>query len=200
MSVNLTKGGNVNLTKIPGLTAATVALGWKARATDGAEFDLDASLFMLGANGKVRSDADFIFYGNKVSADGSIEHTGDDKVGSKDGATSADVEQIRIDLSKVPAAIERLAVVVTIYAAADRRQSFGQVSGAFMRVINDADGQEAAKYDLSEDYSTETGMVFGEIYRSAGDWKFRAVGQGYKGGLASLCQEYGISATAEKEG
>lgn len=188
-TVSLTKGGNVNLSKIAGLTDATIGLGWKTRATDGADFDLDASVFMVTAAGKVRGPADFIFYNNQKAADGSVLHSGDNLTGSDQG----DAEQVRAKLNVVPADVSRLVLAVTIHEADKRRQNFGQVTGAYMRVVNEADGQEVGRFDLTEDYSTETAMIFGEIYRNGGDWKFKAVGQGFVGGLAALCGQFGIS-------
>ncbi len=190
MAVSLKKGGNVSLSKeAPGLSAITVGLGWDPRATDGKEFDLDASAFTLKADGKVRADGDFIFYNNKTSSDGSVVHNGDNRTGEGTG----DDETIDIDLNKVPADIDKVAIAVTIDEADTRGQSFGQVGGAFIRVINKDNGSEIARYDLSEDYSTETAVIFGEIYRNAGEWKFRAVGQGYAGGLAPLARNFGVN-------
>ncbi|CAM3697165.1 TerD family protein [Deinococcus frigens] len=190
MAVSLKKGGNVSLSKeAPGLSAITVGLGWDPRATDGKEFDLDASAFTLKADGKVRADADFIFYNNKTSSDGSVVHNGDNRTGEGEG----DDETIDIDLNKVPADIDKIAVSVTIDEAETRGQSFGQVGGAFIRVLNKDGGAEIARYDLSEDYSTETAVIFGEIYRNAGEWKFRAVGQGFAGGLAPLARNFGVN-------
>ncbi len=189
MSVSLQKGGNVSLSKAaPGLTQILVGLGWDVRSTDGAAFDLDASLFMLAQTGKVRSDDDFIFYNNPRSSDGSVEHTGDNQTGIGEG----DDEAVKIDLSRVPADVQKMAVAVTIHDAEARRQNFGMVGSAFMRVVNQAGGQEIARYDLSEDASTETAMIFGEIYRHNTEWKFRAIGQGYKGGLGPLAASFGV--------
>lgn len=191
MAVSLSKGGNVSLSKeAPGLTAITVGLGWDPRATDGQAFDLDGSVFMLKADGKVRGDTDFIFYNNKTSSDGSVVHAGDNTTGQGDG----DDETVDVDLSKIPAEVDRLAVCVTIHEADARKQSFGQVSKAYIRVLNKAGGQEIARYDLSEDASTDTAMIFGEVYRSGSEWKFKAVGQGYAGGLAPLARNYGVNA------
>jgi tellurium resistance protein TerD len=190
MAISLQKGGNVNLSKeAPGLSQLTVGLGWDVRNTDGAAFDIDSSAFLLKADGKVRQDQDFIFYNNLKSTDGSVQHSGDNRTGAGDG----DDETVRIDLSKVPADVDRIAVCVTIHDADNRRQNFGQVQKAFVRCVNSATNQEIARYDLSEDGSTETAMVFGEVYRNGGDWKFRAVGQGYKGGLHALATNYGVS-------
>ncbi|OOF61429.1 TerD family protein [Rodentibacter pneumotropicus] len=189
MSVSLSKGGNVSLSKsAPGLTKLVIGLGWDARSTDGAEFDLDGSAFLLTSSGKVRSDSDFIFYNNLVAADGSIEHTGDNRTGEGDG----DDESLIVHLNKLPTAIDKIAVTVTIHDAESRKQSFGQVSNAFIRCVNGDNNQEIARFDLTEDASTETAMIFGEIYRHNGEWKFRAVGQGFAGGLAALARNYGI--------
>jgi tellurium resistance protein TerD len=190
MAVSLKKGGNVSLTKeAPGLTAIIAGLGWDTRSTDGTDFDLDASVFILGENGKVRSDSDFIFYKNAKSSDGSVEHTGDNRTGAGDG----DDEQVKIDLAAVPADAKRLVFAVTIHDGEARKQNFGQVQNAFMRVINQSGEAELARYDLSEDYSTETALIFGELYRHGDEWKFKAVGQGFAGGLAALAREHGIN-------
>lgn len=192
MSVSLSKGGNVSLSKAaPTMKNMLVGLGWDVRATDGNDFDLDASAFLLGANGKVRGDADFIFYNNLQSADGSVIHAGDNRTGEGDG----DDEALNVKLNSVPTDVEKIVFVVTIHDAQMRRQNFGQVSGAFIRLVNDDTQQEVARYDLTEDASTETAMLFGELYRHGGEWKFRAVGQGYAGGLSSVCAQYGISAS-----
>lgn len=191
MAISLQKGGNVNLSKeAPSLKKLIVGLGWDPRATDGAAFDLDGSAFLLKTDGKVRSDADFIFYNNLKSADGSIVHLGDNTTGQGDG----DDEQLTIDLGVVPADVERVVVAVTIHDAEARRQNFGQVGKAYIRVLN-ADGEkEIARFDLSEDGSTETAMIFGEVYRAGAEWKFKAVGQGFAGGLGPLARSYGINA------
>lgn len=190
MAVSLSKGGNVSLSKeAPGLTAVVVGLGWDARVTDGKDFDLDASVFITGEDGKVRSDADFVFYNNKTGADGAVEHQGDNRTGEGDG----DDEQVKIDLSKVPADVKNLVFAVTIHEADDRGQNFGQVSNAFMRVINQDGDAELARYDLSEDYSTETALVFGELYRHGDEWKFKAVGAGFAGGLNALAASHGVN-------
>ncbi len=190
MAISLQKGGNVNLSKeAPGLSQLTIGLGWDVRNTDGAAFDIDSSAFILKTDGKVRSDQDFIFYNNLKSTDGAIVHSGDNRTGEGAG----DDETVNVDLSKVPADVDRVAVCVTIHDAESRRQNFGQVQKAFVRCVNSANGQEVARYDLSEDSSTETAMVFGELYRSGTDWKFRAVGQGFQGGLAALATSYGVS-------
>jgi tellurium resistance protein TerD len=189
MAISLSKGGNVSLSKSePGLKKILIGLGWEARSTDGADFDLDASAFMLNSNHKVRADTDFIFYNNLKSVGGSVEHTGDNKTGSGDG----DDEAIKVSLESVPSDVHTVALTVTIHDADFRKQNFGQVKDAFIRIVNDETDKEIARYDLSEDYSTETAMIFGEIYRHNGDWKFRAVGQGYAGGLAAMCAQYGI--------
>jgi len=190
MSVSLSKGGNVSLSKEePNLSRILIGLGWDTRTTDGAEFDLDASAFLLAAGDRVRGDADFIFYNNLRSSDGSVEHTGDNRTGEGDG----DDEALKVDLTKVPADVQKIAVTVTIHDGEGRRQSFGMVSNAFIRVVNDATGREIARYDLSEDASSETAMIFGEVYRHNSEWKFRAVGQGYKGGLAPMARNFGVN-------
>jgi tellurium resistance protein TerD len=190
MAISLTKGGNVNLSKeAPTMTKMIVGLGWDTRATDGAAFDLDAVGFVLKADGKVRADSDFIFFNNKQNPEGSVVHGGDNRTGEGEG----DDETIIIDLAKMPADVEKVAVCVTIYDADNRRQNFGQVSRAYVRVLNDANQQEVARYDLSEDGSTETAMIFGEVYRHNGEWKFKAIGQGFKGGLGPLAASYGVN-------
>jgi tellurium resistance protein TerD len=190
MAVSLTKGGNVSLTKeAPGLSKILVGLGWDVRATDGAQFDLDSSIFLLNADGKTRSDADFIFYNNLKSADGSVEHTGDNTTGEGEG----DDEMVKVHLAGVPADVQKIAVAVTIHDAESRGQNFGMVSSAFIRVVNAEGGAEIARYDLSEDASTDAAMIFGEIYRNGEEWKFRAVGQGFAGGLGPLAKNYGIN-------
>ena len=189
MGVVLAKGGNVSLTKeAPNLTKALVGLGWDVRTTTGAGFDLDASALLVGANGKVLSDAHFVFYNNLASPDGSVTHTGDNRTGEGDG----DDEAIVLDLAAVPADVERIVFPVSIYDAPARQQSFGQVRNAFIRVVDQSDGNELARYDLSEDASTETAMIFGEIYRNGAEWKFRAVGQGYDTGLAGIATDFGV--------
>jgi tellurium resistance protein TerD len=190
MALTLQKGGNLSLSKTdPSLTKIVVGLGWDPRATDGTAFDLDASAFLLAADGKVRGEADFIFYNQLTSRDGSIEHTGDNRTGAGDG----DDEAIKVDLSQVPADIHKVAFVVTIHEAEARKQNFGQVGNSFIRVVNERTGAEVVRYDLAEDASTETAMVFAELYRSDGEWKFRAVGQGYTGGLRALANGYGLT-------
>ena len=190
MAISLQKGGNVNLSKeAPGLKKMTIGLGWDTRATDGAGFDLDGAVFLLNTAGKVRSDADFIFYNNLKSADGSIVHSGDNLTGAGEG----DDETVTIDLSSVPADIDKIVVGVTIHDAETRGQNFGMVSKAFIRCINTDGGTEIARYDLSEDGSTEAAMVFGEVYRNGTDWKFRAIGQGFQGGLGPLAKSFGVA-------
>jgi tellurium resistance protein TerD len=190
MSVSLSKGGNVSLSKeVPGLRAVLVGLGWDVRTTTGADFDLDASALILGADGKILSDSHFIFFNNLRSPDGSVEHTGDNKTGEGDG----DDEVIKVDLSTVPQDVDKIAVAVSIYDAEPRGQSFGQVRNAFIRVVNQDGGSEITRYDLSEDASTETAMIFGELYRNGAEWKFRAVGQGYSSGLRGIAQDFGVN-------
>lgn len=190
MAISLTKGGNVNLSKeAPGLTQMTIGLGWEPRATDGQDFDLDAIAFLLNDAGKVRNDQDFIFFNNLKSSDGSVEHTGDNRTGEGDG----DDEAIKVNLANVPSDVTKIAVCAIIYEGQARNQNFGQVADAFIRVVNDNGNTEIARYDLSEDSSTETAMIFGEIYRHNGEWKFRAVGQGFSGGLGPLAAFYGVA-------
>ncbi|MDR2280423.1 MAG: TerD family protein [Gordonia sp. (in: high G+C Gram-positive bacteria)] len=190
MGVSLTKGGNVSLTKeAPGLTAVSIGLGWDVRSTTGTDFDLDGSAIALNADKKAVSDQHFVFFNNLRSPDGSIEHTGDNTTGDGDG----DDEVINVDLSGVPPEIASIVFPVSIYDADARSQSFGQVRNAFIRVVNRANGSEIARYDLSEDASTETAMVFGELYRNGADWKFRAIGQGYASGLAGIARDFGVN-------
>ena len=190
MSISLSKGANISLSKeAPGLSKILVGLGWDTRSSDGQDFDLDASAFLLAAGDKVRSDSDFIFYNQLKSSDGSVEHTGDNLTGEGEG----DDEVIKVDLSRVPAEIQKVSVAVTIHEAEGRRQNFGMVTNAFIRVVNEANNGELARYDLSEDASTETAMVFGELYRHGEEWKFRAVGQGYNGGLGPLARNFGVN-------
>jgi tellurium resistance protein TerD len=189
MAVSLTKGGNVSLTKeAPGLTAVLVGLGWDARTTTGTDFDLDASAIMLKADGKVVSDSHFIFFNNKVSPEGSVEHTGDNLTGEGDG----DDESIKVNLAAVPAEVDKVVFPVSIYEAETRAQGFGQVRNAFIRIVNQTGGGEIARYDLTEDASTETAMVFGELYRNGAEWKFRAIGQGYASGLVGIATDFGV--------
>ncbi|WP_343552069.1 TerD family protein [Pantoea sp.] len=190
MAVSLVKGGNVSLTKeAPTMNVAMAGLGWDARVTDGQDFDLDASVFMVGDDGKVLSDSSFIFFNNKNSSCGSVEHQGDNRTGAGEG----DDEQVKVTLSKVPAEVKKLVFAVTIYDAEARKQNFGMVSNSFMRIFNNDNGAEIARFDLSEDASTETAMVFGELYRNGSEWKFKAVGQGFAGGLAALASQHGVS-------
>ncbi|MFD9220395.1 TerD family protein [Streptomyces sp. NBC_00322] len=190
MGVSLSKGGNVSLTKAaPNLTAVTVGLGWDARSTTGTDFDLDASALLTNAEGKVANDGNFVFFNNLKSPDGSVEHTGDNLTGEGEG----DDEQIKVNLASVPADVDKIVFPVSIYEAESRQQSFGQVRNAFIRVVNQADNNELARYDLSEDASTETAMVFGELYRNGAEWKFRAIGQGYASGLRGIAQDFGVN-------
>lgn len=190
MAVSLTKGGNVSLTKeAPSMTEAMVGLGWDMRVTDGAAFDLDASVFMVGDDGKVLSDASFIFFNNKVSACGSVTHLGDNLTGEGEG----DDEQVKIALPKVPEEVKKMVFAVTIHEAESRNQNFGMVSNSFMRIVNNDNDTEVARFDLSEDASMETAMIFGELYRHNSEWKFRAVGQGFSGGLAALAVQHGVN-------
>ncbi|MGI8335294.1 TerD family protein [Actinomadura scrupuli] len=190
MGVSLAKGGNVSLTKAaPNLTAVLVGLGWDVRTTTGTEFDLDASALLLDGAGKVLSDQHFVFFNNLRSPDGSVEHAGDNLTGAGEG----DDEVVRVSLNTVPPECERIVFPVSIYDADNRGQAFGQVRNAFIRVVDQADNSELARYDLSEDASTETAMVFGELYRNQGEWKFRAVGQGYASGLAGIAMDFGVN-------
>ncbi|TDC10941.1 TerD family protein [Streptomyces sp. 8K308] len=190
MGVTLSKGGNVSLTKeAPGLTAVVVGLGWDVRTTTGADYDLDASALLCTASGKVASDQHFVFYNNLTSPDGSVEHTGDNLTGEGEG----DDEAIKVNLAAVPAEIASIVFPVSIHDAVARGQSFGQIRNAFIRVVNQANGAEIARYDLSEDAATETAMIFGELYRHGAEWKFRAVGQGYASGLAGIATDYGVN-------
>ncbi|MBQ2803053.1 MAG: TerD family protein [Lachnospiraceae bacterium] len=190
MPINLSKGQKVDLTKgNPGLKSIMVGLGWDVNAFDsGADFDLDAAAFMLGANGKCPTDQEFIFYGNLEHNTGAVKHMGDNLTGAGDG----DDEQVFVDLTKIPANVEKIAFTVTIYDAESRRQNFGQVSNSFIRIVDDATGTELIRYDLGEDFSIETAVVVGELYRHNGEWKFNAIGSGFQGGLAALCGHYGI--------
>jgi tellurium resistance protein TerD len=190
VGVSLSKGGNVSLSKeAPGLTAVLIGLGWDARSTTGADFDLDASALLVNAAGKVPSDQHFIFYNNLKSPDGSVEHTGDNLTGEGEG----DDESLKVNLAGVPADVDKIVFPVSIHEAGARGQSFGQVRNAFIRVVNQAGGAELARYDLTEDASTETAMVFGELYRHGAEWKFRAVGQGYASGLAGIAADFGVN-------
>jgi tellurium resistance protein TerD len=190
VGVSLSKGGNVSLTKeAPGLTAVVVGLGWDVRTTTGSDFDLDASALLCSAENKVLSDQHFIFFNNLKSPDGSVEHTGDNLTGEGEG----DDEAIKVSLSTVPAEVAKIVFPVSIYDADSRQQNFGQVRNAFIRVVNQADNAEIARYDLTEDASTETAMVFGELYRSGAEWKFRAVGQGYPSDLSGIASDFGVN-------
>lgn len=189
MAISLNKGGNLSLSKTdPNLKKLLIGLGWDERLTAGQAFDIDASAFLLTSSGKVRGDHDFIFYNQLRSTDGSVEHTGDNRTGAGDG----DDEVIKVDLTRVAPDVDKIAITVTIHDAQIRNQNFGQVTNAFIRVVNEETGAEVVRFDLAEDYSVETAMVFGEVYRYNGEWKFRAVGQGYGGGLVAMCQQYGV--------
>ncbi|GAB3391882.1 TerD family protein [Azotobacter armeniacus] len=190
MALTLHKDGNLSLSKAdPSLTKILVGLGWDPRATDGTQFDLDDSAFLLNADGKVRGEQDFIFYNQLRSPEGAVEHAGD----SRDGLGDGDDEAINVDLSKVPAAVNRISLTVTIHDAEARRQSFGQVGNAFIRIVNNVTGVEVVRFDLAEDASTETAMIFGELYRHNGEWKLHAVGQGYAGVLKAMCNQFGLN-------
>ncbi|MEC0232050.1 TerD family protein [Paenibacillus alba] len=190
MAISLSKGQKVDLTKTnPGLTKVVVGLGWDTNKYDGGkDFDLDASVFCVNASGKVGSESDFIFYNNPKNANGSIVHTGDNRTGAGDG----DDEQVVIDLAAVPAETEKIAFCITIHDADARAQNFGQVSNAYVRILNDASGAELIRFDLGEDFSVETGVVVGELYRNSGEWKFSAIGSGYRDGLGGLARDYGL--------
>ena len=190
MPISLKKGQKVSLSKDnPGLSRVVVGLGWDVNAFDtGGDFDLDTAAFLLGDNGRVTRAEDFVFYGNLRHPSGAVEHLGDNLTGAGDG----DDEQIKIDLARVPENISHIAFTVTIYEADERRQNFGQVANAFIRIVDEAKGQEILRYDLGEDFSIETAAVFGELYRHNGEWKFNAIGSGYQGGLAALCANYGV--------
>jgi len=189
MSINLSKGQKVDLTKgNPSLKKILVGLGWDVNAFEGADFDLDAAAFMLGADGKCPTEKEFVFYGNLKHASESVIHMGDNLTGAGDG----DDEEITVDLSKVPENVEKIAFTVTIYEADSRKQNFGQVSNAYIRLVDETTGTELIRYDLGEDFSIETAVVVGELYRHNGEWKFNAIGSGFQGGLAALCGHYGI--------
>lgn len=190
MAISLIKGGNVSLSKeAPGLSSINVGLGWDERVTDGHDFDLDAAAFLLDESGKVRSSADFIFYNQLKSPDGSVEHTGDELTGGAEG----DDETIKVSLGKIPVEIVKIAFTVTIHEAVARNQNFGMAQNAFIRVVDASNSNEICRYDLTEDFSVETALIFGELYRHDAEWKFRAVGQGFSGGLESLCSNFGVS-------
>ncbi len=190
MAINLQKGQKVDLTKgNPKLKNILVGLGWDVNAFDsGMDFDLDAAVFMLGKNGKCPTEKEFIFYGNLSHTSGAVNHMGDNLTGEGDG----DDEQIKIDLSKIPENIEKIAFTVTIYDAETRQQNFGQVSNAFIHLLDETNDIELIRYDLGEDFSIETAVVLGELYKHNGEWKFNAIGSGFQGGLATLCEHYGI--------
>jgi tellurium resistance protein TerD len=190
MGVSLQKGQKVSLTKgNPGLSKVVVGLGWDVNQFDtGGDFDLDAAAFLLADNGKVSAQGDFVFFGNLEHSSGSVRHLGDNLTGAGEG----DDEQIKIDLSLVPANITKIAFSVTIYEAEQRRQNFGQVNNAFIRIYNETNGEELLRYDLGEDFSIETAAVFGELYKNGDEWKFNAIGSGYQGGLAALCANFGV--------
>ena len=190
MPVCLQKGQKVSLTKDnPGLSNVVVGLGWDINAFDtGGDFDLDTSAFLLADTGKVSSSDDFVFYGNLKDPSGSVQHMGDNKTGAGDG----DDEQIKINLSTIPANVSKITFTATIYEAETRRQNFGQVNNAFIRIYNEATGEELLRYDLGEDFSIETAVVFGELYKNGSEWKFNAIGSGYQGGLAALCSSFGV--------
>lgn len=191
MAISLVKGGNVSLAKeAPGMKNVLIGLGWDVRATDGAGFDLDASCFMLGEDNRVPSDANFIFYNNLKSACGSVEHMGDNLTGEGEG----DDEALHVYLDKIPATITKLVFGVTIHEAEQRKQNFGMVSSAFIRIVNKDSNSEIARFDLSEEASTNTAMMFGELYRYGGEWKFKAVGQGFDGGLGPMAKSFGVNA------
>ena len=191
MGISLQKGQKVDLTKgNAGLSKVIIGLGWDTNKYDGqADFDLDATAFLLGLNGKVTSDKDMIFYGNLSHPSGAVTHTGDNLTGEGEG----DDEQIKIDLSKVPSDIEAIAIAITIYKATERGQNFGQVSNAFVRIFNEENNEELIRYDLGEDYSVETALVVGKLYRKDGEWKFEAIGSGYNNGLAGLGIDFGVN-------
>ena len=191
MAVNLTKGGRISLNKeAPGLKKILIGLGWDTNASDtGADFDLDASVFLLDSNAKVANEKDFVFYNNLSSSDGSVVHTGDNRTGEGDG----DDESIKVDLSKISSSIKEIAIVVTIHEAAQRKQNFGMVRNAFIRLVNDETNTEIVRYDLEEDYSTETGLLLGRLYFKDNEWKFSTVGTGYKEGLDGFCKQFGLN-------
>ncbi|MCC8043590.1 MAG: TerD family protein [Oscillospiraceae bacterium] len=191
MAVSLTKGQKVDLTKTnPGLKKIVVGLGWDTNKYDGGfDFDLDASAFLLGDSGKVQADSDFIFYGNLQHSSGAVKHMGDNLTGEGEG----DDEQIFVNLDAIPANISKIAFTVTIYEPEERKQNFGQVSNAFIRIFDETTGKELIRYDLGEDFSIETAVVVGELYRYNGEWKFNAIGSGFAGGLYALCRNYGVN-------
>ncbi|CEG21700.1 General stress protein 16U [Planococcus massiliensis] len=190
MAINLSKGQKVDLTKSnPGLSKVVVGLGWDTNKYDGGQdFDLDSSVFLLDASGKAASEADFVFYNNTIGAGGAVEHTGDNKTGEGEG----DDEAVNIDLSSIPSSIEKVTFAITIHDAEARGQNFGQVSNSYVRIVNAGSNEELIRYDLGEDFSIETAIVVGELYRHGGEWKFNAIGSGYQGGLASLVKDFGL--------
>lgn len=191
MAINLSKGQKIDLTKTnPGLSKITVGLGWDTNKYDGGkDFDLDVSVFLANADGKVETEKNFVFFNNPQNENGSVVHTGDNRTGDGDG----DDEQIKVDLSNVPANVEKIAFTITIYDAQERNQNFGQVSRAYARIVNEANNEELVRFDLGEDFSIETGVVVGELYRHSGEWKFNAIGSGYQDGLAGLTRDYGLA-------
>ncbi|WP_102275466.1 TerD family protein [Cytobacillus massiliigabonensis] len=190
MGIQLSKGQRIDLTKTnPGLTKAIIGLGWDTNKYQGGhDFDLDASAFLVDANNKCQNDLDFIFYNNLQHPSGAVIHTGDNRTGEGDG----DDEQLVVDFTKIPANVHRIGITVTIHDADQRMQNFGQVSNAFVRLVDDANNQELLRFDLGEDFSIETAVVVCELYRHGNDWKFNAIGSGFSGGLASLCRNYGL--------
>jgi tellurium resistance protein TerD len=189
MAITLQKGQKVDLTKGRSLTKLLVGLGWDTNRFDGPDFDLDGAAFLLGSNGKVAVDSDFVFYNNLTHASEAVKHQGDNLTGEGDG----DDEQIVVDLNRVPAQIEKIAFTVTIHEADNRKQNFGMVSNAFIRIVDENNGQELLRYDLGEDFSVETALVVGELYRNNQEWKFNAIGSGFNGGLSALCKNFGIN-------
>ncbi|BDQ29082.1 TerD family protein [Helicobacter ailurogastricus] len=191
MSVSLVKGGRVSLSKEkPGLSKIVVGLGWDVNSTDtGADFDLDASVFLTDSSGKVSDDANFVFYNNPKSKDGAVVHTGDNRTGAGEG----DDEQIKVALKQVDSGVQEIHIVVTIHEADTRKQNFGMVRHAFVRIVDESDNQEILRYDLEEDFSIETALMFGRLYRDGDDWKFAAVGTGFKEGLAGFCKQFGVN-------
>ena len=190
MAINLMKGQKVDLTKgNPGLRNLLVGLGWDTnKYTGGSDFDLDASVFMLGANGKVRSNLDFIYYGNLKHNSGSVEHMGDNLTGGGDG----DDEQILIDLNNIPQSYNKVVIVVNIFSAKSRQQNFGMIENAFIRIVDNRTNNEICRYNLSNGYDNDTAMVFGELTReSNGEWTFTAIGKGSRAGsIDDLARDY----------
>ncbi|MEN8700668.1 TerD family protein [Bacillus infantis] len=190
MAVSLSKGQKVDLTKSnPGLTNVIVGVGWDVNKYDGGtDFDLDSSVFLLGENGKVTSEADFVFYNNTTGGNGSVVHTGDNRTGEGEG----DDEQVKVELGAVPANVQRITFTITIHDGEARSQNFGQVSNSYVRILNGETNEELIRYDLGEDFSIETALVVGELYRHGGEWKFSAIGSGYQGGLGALATDFGL--------